>query len=169
MPFRASKLTQLLRGAFIEPGHRTALVACAAPDAADVWHTVNTLRHVALMAPPLAAMTRSIEVEVRRHDGEAGSLGPVSTWTHDDALRWIASAEGGRFAHVVLPRGASGRTLLLLSAQRLSSLFAAEEAGARGEGEGPQWTISAAGEDHSATTKLGRALFTALRRHDCLR
>ena len=103
------------------------------------------------------------------HDAEAGSLGPVSTWTHDDALRWIASAEGGRFAHVVLPRGASGRTLLLLSAQRLSSLFAAEEAGARGEGEGPQWTISAAGEDHSATTKLGRALFTALRRHDCLR
>jgi hypothetical protein len=170
VPFRASKLTQLLRAAFTDEAHRTTLVTCVSPAPADIWHSINSLRHTVLMSPPLLEFSRSVETTVQLHDEADDDWSPqempVIQWSTEHVMRWIACAEGGRFAHVVLPPDVTGRRLLGLNAQRLSSLFALDEEGARGEGEGPQWTIAAATgvSDHARTSKIGRALFNALRR-----
>ncbi|TPX49134.1 hypothetical protein SeLEV6574_g01646 [Synchytrium endobioticum] len=45
VPFRASKLTQVLRDSFIGPQSQTVMIASVAPSNASVEHTLNTLRY----------------------------------------------------------------------------------------------------------------------------
>ncbi|TPX36004.1 hypothetical protein SmJEL517_g01796 [Synchytrium microbalum] len=45
VPFRASKLTQVLRDSFIGPQSQTVMIAAVAPSNASVEHTLNTLRY----------------------------------------------------------------------------------------------------------------------------
>ena len=45
MPFRGSKLTQVLRDAFIGKNSRTVLLAHVSPGHGHAEHTLNTLRY----------------------------------------------------------------------------------------------------------------------------
>ncbi|KXS19523.1 kinesin-domain-containing protein, partial [Gonapodya prolifera JEL478] len=45
VPFRASKLTHLLRDSFVHRSSRTVMVAAVGPSAGGVEHTLNTLRY----------------------------------------------------------------------------------------------------------------------------
>lgn len=45
IPFRGSKLTQVLKESFVGKNNRTVMVACVAPNMANCEHTLNTLRY----------------------------------------------------------------------------------------------------------------------------
>ncbi len=45
IPFRGSKLTQVLKESFVGKNSRTVMVACVAPNMTNCEHTVNTLRY----------------------------------------------------------------------------------------------------------------------------
>lgn len=45
IPFRGSKLTQVLKESFVGKSSRTVMVACVAPNMTNCDHTVNTLRY----------------------------------------------------------------------------------------------------------------------------
>ena len=45
IPFRGSKLTQVLKESFVGKNSRTVMVACVAPNMTNCDHTVNTLRY----------------------------------------------------------------------------------------------------------------------------
>lgn len=44
-PFRASKLTQILKDCLISPSSRTVMIACISPSSGSSEHTLNTLRY----------------------------------------------------------------------------------------------------------------------------
>ena len=50
-PYRHSMLTRVLKRCFEGTAHRTAIVATISPTTTDLEHTLNTLKHVRLMAP----------------------------------------------------------------------------------------------------------------------
>ena len=45
IPFRGSKLTQVLKQSFVGANSRTVMIACVAPDLRHCEHTLNTLRY----------------------------------------------------------------------------------------------------------------------------
>mmetsp|Transcript_20916 Transcript_20916/g.47485 ORF Transcript_20916/g.47485 Transcript_20916/m.47485 type:complete len:1287 (-) Transcript_20916:30-3890(-) len=46
IPFRGSKLTQVLKDSFVGSNTRTAVIACIAPNLSNCEHTLNTIRYV---------------------------------------------------------------------------------------------------------------------------
>lgn len=178
MPFRASRLTQLLKDCFVDEQHLFVVVATLAPAATDLTHSVNTLRHAVMLSKPCADAAVEATVELSIHTGGAAQLvreKPVDQWTPEDVLTWLCEAECGRFDHLVVPPGLDGRTLLGCNAAGLASLFEGSLRQARGANEGEAWTVqTAAGgmydeEGISAAASragadLGRQLFLALRR-----
>ena len=44
-PFRANKLTHVLRDSFVEPNSKTCMIATISPDVSSREHFVNTLRY----------------------------------------------------------------------------------------------------------------------------
>ena len=95
-------------------------------------------------------------------DGSAAGSwqGPaVHEWSAQQVLEWLASADGGRFSHVVVPPGIDGRGLLGMNARRLTEMAESGHAAGRNAGDLPQdaaWYLS-------AQAKVGRAIFLALR------
>ena len=156
-PYRASSLTRVLRQCFEAHGvHRTVVVACVSPAAADVEHSLNTLRHVVLMSPLLEMMSgRHACVDVpmmgKLQDAMSGSssdtawqVTPVDQWTSEHVRSWIAHVDDGRFANLALPRNVDGKMLLSIPARGFMALFAESERHARGAGEGASWTVDLA-------------------------
>jgi len=162
MPFRRSRLTRVLRDCFVDSSHRTAVIATISPASSDVIHTVNTLRHATMLAKPLDDLTSEFIVDIPLHLEGHGAFKevPVAEWTPCHVQAWLREAEGGRFAHVVVPPQLDGQRLLGTSPQGLSELFEGALRRARVEHEGEAWTVQAAaiGQD------IGRELFAAARR-----
>jgi hypothetical protein len=194
-PYRGHLLTRVLRECFVDNFHKTVVVACVSPATTDGIHTLNSLNHVAIMqmepdktdkkyvrsssgagSKPLVEQNGVIEyvtVEVPLIEGGAGFNKDVVNWTPEDVKKWIAVANGGKFAHIVIPAGLNGKQLMSLNETSLSDLFEMtfEERQARGLNEGHQWVISnAAGGDEENVegvggnvAEIGRALFQQLR------
>jgi len=162
MPFRRSCLTRVLRDCFMDPLHRTAVIATVSPTAADVIHTVNTLRHATMLAKALEDLASEFTYDIPLHLEGFGSFKDVavSDWTPQHVQAWLREAENGRFAHVVVPPALTGETLLFSSPQALSELFDGALRRARADNEGEAWTVQVddVGRD------LGRELFAAARR-----
>ena len=59
LPFRASKLTQVLRDSFIGERSRTCMIATISPGITSCEHTLNTLRYA----------DRYVEKRARGHAG----------------------------------------------------------------------------------------------------
>jgi len=158
VPFRASKLTQVLRESFTDPAHRTVVITSVAPTPTDLQHTLNSLDHVILMAPPLARTMSNATVEAAVFS-ESGVRGiPVHEWTHQQVVAWVATVDGGRFSKIALPPTINGKKLLLISEQNLCELFAGSMRDARGDSEQGAWIV-----DSEAGEELGRALYSCLR------
>eukprot|EP00428_Durinskia_dybowskii_P067303 CAMPEP_0170386448 /NCGR_PEP_ID=MMETSP0117_2-20130122/17038_1 /TAXON_ID=400756 /ORGANISM="Durinskia baltica, Strain CSIRO CS-38" /LENGTH=703 /DNA_ID=CAMNT_0010642267 /DNA_START=64 /DNA_END=2176 /DNA_ORIENTATION=- len=182
IPFRSSTLTKVLKECFTSgPLHRTTIMTTISPTPVDLQHSLHTLNHVVLMCPELQQLVHRVTVEVPlnmhlqlqnrfnaklMHSTAVGtglSLKPVPAWTSEDVIAWLASAERGRFKHVVLPPGIDGEGLLMLSATNIVDLFAAQaQNSARVEKEGSVWVETV--EDTRRVRALGRALWRALRR-----
>jgi len=163
VPFRASRLTQVLRESFTDPAHRTLVIATVAPTTTDLQHTLNSLEHVVLMAPPLARCMVSTSVEAAVYVKQEVSSVPIQEWSHDQVVHWIATVEGGRFSRIALPRNITGAHLLQISERKLCQLFAGELRDARGQNETDAWVI-----DSDAGEILGRALYKCLRNEQVL-
>jgi hypothetical protein len=182
IPFRSSTLTKVLKECFTSgPQHRTTIMATISPTPTDLQHSLNTLNHVVLMCPELQQLTHRLTVEVPlnlhlqlqnrfnaklMHSTAVGtglSVKHVEDWTPDDVIAWLATAERGRFKHVVLPAGIDGKGVLALSEINMADLFAARTHNvARVEKEGAAWVETA--EETRRVRTLGRALWRALRR-----
>ena len=115
VPYRASMLTRVLRNCFEDDTHRTAIVAAVAPGAESVIHSLNTLDHVLLMAPHLRHASCEVDVPMIGAGSAAGGGAysyedtPVHEWTAEQVIEWLSTAEGGRFAQVVVPKGTEGK------------------------------------------------------------
>lgn len=183
IPFRSSTLTKVLKECFTSgPNHRTTIVATLSPTPIDLQHSLNTLNHVVLMCPELQQLTHRLTVEVplnlhlqmqNRFNAQAAhstavgsglSTKHVGDWSAEEVIAWLATAERGRFKHVVLPPGIDGRGVLMLSETNMVDLFAAQDQNtARGLKEGAAWVETVA-DDRRKVRRLGRALWSALRR-----
>lgn len=108
-------LTRVLRNCFEDDTHRTAIVAAVAPGAESVIHSLNTLDHVLLMAPHLRHASCEVDVPMIGAGSAAGGGAysyedtPVHEWTAEQVIEWLSTAEGGRFAQVVVPKGTEGK------------------------------------------------------------
>ena len=118
MPFRAHRLTQMLKDCFVDGTHRTLVIATASPSPTDLMHTMNTLDHVALMAAPLELLVDTVTCELvlgaAQMAGDADPLEefnavPVQKWDSETTARWVATIEDGRFKDFVLPPGTKVR------------------------------------------------------------
>ena len=99
---------------------------------------------------------------------------PPTEWSAETTKDWMLSAENGRFAHVVLPPGATANSLLAETATNLAALFEGDGRAARQDREGAMWTLSANELRDNlnvvATSRerdIGRALYASLRREMC--
>jgi kinesin family protein 2/24 len=213
IPYRASMLTRVLRDCFVAaphlaadidgegdgectvrgggadaPGadgaaHRTVVVATLSPTSEAMHHTLNTLKHVSMMRPDLAAQTlgASSYLAIGAADATWRSV-HVLQWSVAHVSAWLRSVDGGTFAHVVLPPETTGKSLMRLatSATSLASLFASAEGdamrSARRNAEGASWVLGietfggaardAAAEEPDVAPRVrdwGRELFEALR------
>ena len=123
MPFRAHRLTQVLKGCFTDPTHRTVLLAMASPSPTDLIHTRNTLDHVTLTAPDLDRPDRRRCVVASLAVQAAAPEVPVAQWTPAQVAAFVATTDAGKFADLVLPAGLDGKGLLSLTSARLANLF----------------------------------------------
>jgi len=161
-PFRASRLTQVLKECFVEDTHRTVVIATVSPTATDVIHTVNTLRHVTLLAKPLEEVASEVTVDLPLHLlGTELLKVPVQDWTPDQVILWLSEAESGSFSHLVVPPGMDGKKLLELSPQRFAELFEGTLKVSRKDEEGQAWNVQA---DMGRKVWVGKAVFQAIRR-----
>lgn len=161
-PFRASRLTQVLKECFVEVSHRTVIIATVSPAATDVIHTVNTLRHVTLLAKPLEEISSEVTVDMPIKDlGTELFNVPVQEWTPDQVILWLSEAESGRFSYLVVPPGTNGKMLLNMSPQGFTELFEGTLKESRKEEEGRAWNLQAG---RGRKEWVGKALFQAIRR-----
>ena len=197
IPYRASMLTRVLRDCFVatprlptgEDGaassggaHRTAVVATLSPTSEAMHHTHNTLKHVSMMRPDLAAATIEAASYLTIGTADATWRGVhVLLWSTAHVEAWLRTVGGGKFAHVVLPPRTTGKSLMRLatSATSLASLFASAQGdairSARQDAEGASWVLGIetfggpnGGESTSNSARhpgrdWGRELFEALR------
>ena len=121
----------------------------------DSLHTLNTMDHVSLMAPHLSQTTCEVDVPMCA-GGAAHSYEGVAVqdWSPAQVLEWLATAEDGRFSHVVVPPEMDGRGLLGMNARRMTEMV--ESGHGEGRAEGEAWYVS-------TQARVGRALFLALR------
>eukprot|EP00951_Prasinocladus_malaysianus_P041759 scaffold496863_cov47-Prasinocladus_malaysianus.AAC.1 len=56
--YRSSNLTQVLRSCFLDPDHRTTIIATVSPAPTDLIHTVNTVAHVSYMSKELNGLAQ---------------------------------------------------------------------------------------------------------------
>mmetsp|Transcript_39482 Transcript_39482/g.86073 ORF Transcript_39482/g.86073 Transcript_39482/m.86073 type:complete len:604 (-) Transcript_39482:205-2016(-) len=158
-PYRASRLTQVLRSCFTDPNHRTVILATLSPTATDLIHSGNSLHHVTQMSVQLS--NRRAETVVFLPLAEFQADRPVWEWSTEEVHSWLAVADGGRFASLVLPPHITGASLLRLSSMGLANVFAGDLRRARVEDEGQAWNEAA---DEEAGARIGRRLFAAIRR-----
>ncbi|GAB5371708.1 hypothetical protein AAMO2058_001602900 [Amorphochlora amoebiformis] len=101
IPFHASALTHLLRECFLDPTHKTALVATISPTSTDVEHTRETLEHVSFMMgnrrkPELSFRVDVADVKKDRLDQAI----PMRLWDSRKLEEWlldkVAKTEGDR-------------------------------------------------------------------------
>jgi kinesin family protein 2/24 len=81
IPWRASKLTQVLKHVFNTTGERackTIVVACVAPSIVDSAHSKNTLRYAEMLKVPVPKRKKGVD-----------AMAP-STWTNTLVKEWIA-------------------------------------------------------------------------------
>ena len=159
IPYRAAPLTRVLRRCFDECS--VAIVATLSASPEDLIHSLYSLETVCLMAPDL--MTKSV-VETSRLFAETGSVvgGDPMEWGAEQFHRWLLTAENGRFSHVVVPEGTTGKELLGMNGAALGALFAGAGREGRASNEGQVWTIEA-----MRGRGLAKEMVAALRREAC--
>mmetsp|Transcript_106908 Transcript_106908/g.300591 ORF Transcript_106908/g.300591 Transcript_106908/m.300591 type:complete len:619 (-) Transcript_106908:183-2039(-) len=158
-PYRASRLTQVLRSCFTDPHHKTAILAMVSPTATDLLHSTNSLLQVTQMSASLSALRLECTVDLPLLTFMAAA--PVWEWTTEDVDMWIKTVDNGRFKYLVLPPKVTGAALLRLSSQGLADLFSTSLRAARGIGEGEAWNTSAGS---AVGSHVGRLLFEAVRK-----
>ncbi|CAE7887541.1 DSK1 [Symbiodinium sp. KB8] len=158
-PYRASRLTQVLRSCFTDPEHRTIILSTVSPTATDLLHSTNSLLQVTQMSAALSTLRAECSVDLPLVDFAASI--PIWEWSEEDVSRWIRTVDNGRFKYLVLPPQITGAALLKLSSKGLAELFEMSMRRARGRGEGQAWNETAARE---VGFRIGRMVFAAVRR-----
>ncbi|CAE7155904.1 DSK1 [Symbiodinium pilosum] len=158
-PYRASRLTQVLRSCFTDSHHRTLILSTLSPTATDLLHSTNSLAQVTQMSAALSALRSECSVDLPLIEFAAAV--PIWDWSEADVHRWINTADNGRFKYLVLPPQITGAALLKLSSKGLAELFDMSLRQARGRGEGQAWNEAAARE---VGLRIGRMFFAAVRR-----
>ena len=121
MPYRRHQLTLLLKDCFLNPEHRTMVIACVSPTATDIEHSWRTLQQVSQMRGAEADVMRETKVECMRTVAEAANLLPFRRWSGARVREWLASLDDPALAMVAgtLPSNVDGKTLLSWPCSRL--------------------------------------------------
>lgn len=117
VPFRANRLTMLLRACFTDPDHRTSVIATISPTSMDLEHSRNTLDHAVMMGPGFSAQGEVWDTPVPLPRVEE----PLAKWPPARVQQWLQDVDEGIFAHLYLPIDVGGRELLRLPIARLQS------------------------------------------------
>lgn len=159
-PYRASRLTQVLRSCFTDPLHQTIILAMVSPTATDLLHSTNSLLQVTQMSKALTQLRSECTVDVPLLSFKAES--PIWEWATEDVDKWIKTVDNGRFKYLVLPPKITGAMLLKLSSQGLADLFDMSLGEARVDNEGQAWNTTASSA--AGVARVGRLLFNAVRK-----
>mmetsp|Transcript_18953 Transcript_18953/g.24117 ORF Transcript_18953/g.24117 Transcript_18953/m.24117 type:complete len:580 (-) Transcript_18953:815-2554(-) len=161
LDFRASILTRSLCECFLDKSHMTYIVAAVSPSAADINHTLDSLRHVGLMMKTSPLQNTLItETSLSQRTWKLLEK-PVHEWSCKEVREYLNTEDNGRFAHIVLPPNLDGKGLLRLGARSLGSLFEGVQRHARAEMEGNAWTVGV--DTENTSDDIGRRLFDSLR------
>lgn len=96
IPYRNSKLTMLLKDSFEKQSDKTLVIATVNPNPNDTEHTLNTLKHVALMDGSESTFQEDNK-EVDPRNDENILIAPVR-FTHEQLIEWISTTNRGKFA-----------------------------------------------------------------------
>jgi len=164
VPFRESKLTQMLRDCFTDAEHLTTIVTCVSPTPTDLQHSINSLAHSLYCVPPLVELHSTVVCDVPIFlQSENVSATPVQQWGVQEVKQWVATVEDGRFAQLALPPHIDGPKLLLLNASKIGELFSCDTLKTAGhEDETDAWVVGADELTHDSVG-IGAALYKALR------
>ena len=114
MPYRRHQLTLLLKDCFVNPSHRTVVMACVSPTATDVEHSVRTLSQVCQMRGAEEEVSRLVRVECSRLQVEAEEAMPMRKWSAKRVRQWLGALGEPELAAVagLLPESVDGKELL---------------------------------------------------------
>jgi kinesin family protein 2/24 len=133
VPYRASKLTQLLRDSFEGQGCKTLVISTLSPIATDTEHTMNTLQVMSLLANNSDVQPTSEKTIVRDvvTPSAPDRLKPVNKWTAEECLTWVSNAEKGRFNKFCscFPSSLNGAQLTRFTSQRFAQITGDQDTG----------------------------------------
>ena len=120
IPYRANKLTLMLKACFEDADHHAAVIATVSPTPTDLEHTRNTLDHALGMSARLQKLQEEHSEPVALPRVEDN----VVRWDAERVGAFLDAAEEGAFAHwrSVMPPTA-GKELMRLSLMRLRHYF----------------------------------------------
>lgn len=98
IPYRRSKLTMLLKDVFIDGGAAALVIAHLAPSRASLKHSENTMNFVASI----------LEKETLAMKEKKSFSGPLA-WSKEEMIAFVASLEGGRYAHLASSFSLTGK------------------------------------------------------------
>lgn len=127
IPYRAHKLTMLLKDSFTDKDVKTVVIATCSPIPTDTEHTMNTLKHVGMMN--MNALDKSTSVVSTKHPVSeyvdtrpkvAKVLVAPGKWDTAETQKWICNVNGGKYKKY-LPNFSSvidGKQLMRYTEQR---------------------------------------------------
>ena len=122
MPYRRHQLTLLMKDCFVNPDHRTVVVACVSPTATDVEHSWRTLHQVCQMRGAEADVCRETRVVCARTTTEAADVLPFRKWPPARVREWLSAMDDAELvgAAGTLPAAVDGKELLRWPPSRLA-------------------------------------------------
>eukprot|EP00579_Thalassiosira_antarctica_P008625 CAMPEP_0201884998 /NCGR_PEP_ID=MMETSP0902-20130614/17664_1 /ASSEMBLY_ACC=CAM_ASM_000551 /TAXON_ID=420261 /ORGANISM="Thalassiosira antarctica, Strain CCMP982" /LENGTH=824 /DNA_ID=CAMNT_0048414021 /DNA_START=149 /DNA_END=2623 /DNA_ORIENTATION=- len=121
IPFRSSSLTRILKESFERDGARLCVIACAAPNATDTEHTMETLKTVASIVgvddqikEEKAHVVTSKRLETRP------AILPPKQWDHDHLKKFLAHK---KMNSVQLSEKHDGKALMKMSVPQMRAHF----------------------------------------------
>ncbi|KAL0479662.1 kinesin family member [Acrasis kona] len=134
VPYRNSKLTQLLRDSFEGSGCKTLIISTLSPISTDTEHTMNTLQVMSLLAngdaslDPVISKTQAGDVF---KSTDVGRMKPVAKWTTEECFAWIETVDKGKFAKYAeeFPKSVNGAQMFRFPAARFAQITGDQDVG----------------------------------------
>ncbi|EFC48536.1 kinesin [Naegleria gruberi] len=142
IPYRASKLTRILKDGFetLEKPTQTILISTISPQACDAEHTMNTLKHVCAIgnhsyhAENGKLIFREVISEPKlAHYKIEDQLKPLTKMDRSETLEWLSKVRGGILKSDLkkFPSNMDGKMLTKQAEKRLQQLLESEILGSQ--------------------------------------
>lgn len=163
VPYRSSKLTQVLKDSFVDRNSRTGVIATISPIPSDTEHTVNTLRHASLMksgASDITETTVTVKNEAQWQAEQAPLPTKPAMWSHEEVIAWMSEADKGIYAPFVsnVQRSITGKNFVRLPKARFVMICNGDELLGEALFQAVRDEIAHVNEEHAARRNQQRSL-----------